>query len=397
MVIGMVVFPSLKIRQWGYGEGVTPTDVYILSLPVSYLAQNAKIDRWSRSNREGYQRPPSESRLKPKKGSIIKYILDELGVFPTSVLLNVREELEFKEKSKVSENIVYGELVLPENITLWIIDGQHRIEALKRIVSEKPEIINYPVPVSILNLKSKFDEMLLFYIVNSRQKRIPTDLAYRHMQSMVEKVRIEEKYMWIQNVILSPSKEVEGIAAMIVDYMAEDAESPFYNKIRFLGEEWEPSHLVSDSTLIRYVSKIMKNPVFRNMDPDYIADLLIRYWNAIKELYPDCFKEGSREKYTLLRHTGIASFTYLFPTIYGLCSKDGDLSQENMYKYLHYLSYSAEIPGLDSDFRKPINEEWWSRAHGPSIARATSEASFRYISQQMAIKIQALAKMKKER
>jgi len=217
------------------------------------------------------------------------------------------------------------------------------------------------------------------------------------MQSMVEKVRIEEKYMWIQNVILSPSKEVEGIAAMIVDYMAEDSESPFYNKIRFLGEEWEPSHLVSDSTLIRYVSKIMKNPVFRNMDPDYIADLLIRYWNAIKELYPDCFKEGSREKYTLLRHTGIASFTYLFPTIYGLCSKDGDLSQENMYKYLHYLSYSAEISGLDSDFRKPINEEWWSRAHGPSIARATSEASFRYISQQMAIKIQALAKMKKER
>jgi len=393
----MVVFPSLKIRQWGYGEGVVPTDVYILSLPVSYLAQNAKIDRWSRSNREGYQRPPSESRLKPKKGSIIKYILDELGVFPTSVLLNVREELEFKEKSKVSENIVYGELVLPDNITLWIIDGQHRIEALKRIVSEKPEINNYPVPVSILNLKSKFDEMLLFYIVNSRQKRIPTDLAYRHMQSMVEKVRIEEKYMWIQNVILSPSKEVEGIAAMIVDYMAEDAESPFYNKIRFLGEEWEPSHLVSDSTLIRYVSKIMKNPVFRNMDPDYIADLLIRYWNAIKELYPDCFKEGSREKYTLLRHTGIASFTYLFPTIYGLCSKDGDLSQENMYKYLHYLSYSAEISGLDSDFRKPINEEWWSRAHGPSIARATSEASFRYISQQMAIKIQALAKMKKER
>ena len=392
-----MVFPCLKIRQWGYGEGVRPTDVYILSLPVSYLAQNAKIDRWSRDNREGYQRPPSESRLKPKKGSIIKYILDELGVFPTSVLLNVREELEFKEKSKVSENIVYGELVLPENITLWIIDGQHRIEALKRIVSEKPEINNYPVPVSILNLKSKFDEMLLFYIVNSRQKRIPTDLAYRHMQSMVEKVRIEEKYMWIQNVILSPSKEVEGIAAMIVDYMAEDSRSPFYNKIRFLGEEWRPDHLVGDSTLIRYVSKIMKNPVFRNMDPDYIADLLIRYWNAIKELYPDCFKEGSREKYTLLRHTGIASFTYLFPTIYGLCSKDGDLSQENMYKYLHYLSYSAEIPGLDSDFRKPINEEWWSRAHGPSIARATSEASFRYISQQMAIKIQALAKMKKER
>ena len=83
---------------------------------------------------------------------------------------------------------------IPDNAILWIIDGQHRIEALKRAEAEKPEFKEYPVPVSILSLQNRFDEMLLFHIVNSRQQRIPTVIAYRQLQKMYEKVKIEEQY-----------------------------------------------------------------------------------------------------------------------------------------------------------------------------------------------------------
>ena len=43
----------------------------------------------------------------------------------------------------------------------------------------------YAVVVSILRLPQRFDELMLFYIVNRRQRSVPTDLAYRHLQRML--------------------------------------------------------------------------------------------------------------------------------------------------------------------------------------------------------------------
>jgi len=41
-----------------------------------------------------------------------------------------------------------------------------------------------------------------------------------------------------------------------------------------------------------------------------------------------------------------------------------------------------------------MDEDWWSKAHGPAIARATSEATFNLIAQQMAKKISLVLKGK---
>jgi DGQHR domain-containing protein len=392
--------PAFKIVQWGYGEGVSEQTLYITSLPMKYLSK-AEIDRWSKDNREGYQRPPEESRLKPDKGSIVRYLLNEMGLFPTSVLLNIRENLEFKEEVQLDAKISFGKLKIPDETRLWIIDGQHRITALQRAMNRKPELENYPVPVSITCLKEKFEEMLLFYIVNSRQRRIKTELAYRQLQSMYEKVKIKEQFKWLKEVILGPIQERQAVAALIVDYMAENEDSPFYNRIKYLGEETERRHLVEDSVLIRYISKLRGEMIFESMTPETMADLLIYYWNAIKELYPKCFHEDFKDEYTLLRHTGIASFTYLFPVVYGLCAQEGNITKENMKKYLSYLKEDLRGGKVqatelgDQEFLKPIDEIWWSRSHGASIARATSEATFNYIKDQMAKKIQIVAKIRK--
>ncbi|MBS7649592.1 MAG: DGQHR domain-containing protein [Candidatus Bathyarchaeia archaeon] len=392
--------PALKISQWGYGKGAKEQTLYITAIPAKNLF-NSDIDRWSKDNREGYQRPPEESRLKPAKGSVVRYLLDEMGVFPTSVLLNVRGSLSFKEETKLTDKITLGQLTIPENEKLVIIDGQHRLEAIKRAVKQKQELEDYPVPVSITNLKDKFEEMLLFYIVNSRQRRIKTELAYRQLQTMYERVKIKDQYKWLEEAILGKTQERQAIAAFIVDYLAEDEDSPFCDRIKYLGEETEKRHAVEDAVLIRYISKLRSQLAFESMTPEMMAELLIDYWNAIAELYPKCFDEDTKDNYTLLKHTGVASFTYLFPVVYGLCAQDGDISKEGMKKYLSFLQkdltgkVKSEEP-IDPDFLKPVDETWWSRAHGSSLARATSEATFNYIKDQMAKKIQIVAKMKEE-
>ena len=380
-------FPSFRIKEWGYGKGAEPTTIYLTAMKLRDLAprQKSRIDRWTKDNREGYQRPTKQSRFGSGKGSIVRYLLDEIGAFPTSVLLNVRGSVNFTVKDKISEGIEFGELTIPDDETLWIIDGQHRLEALKRATDNKPELAEYPLPVSILNLSDKFSEMLHFYIVNSRQRKIPTDLVYKHLQMMVNQIVLSEKE-WLKEIIVGPAQERQAMATYIVDYLEQDEKSPFIGKILFMGETKEPHHLVTDYLLARYIARILTEKAYAGMGYERVAEMLANYWSAIKELYPDCFKNP--REYTLLKTTGVASFTYLFPTIFAYCATEGDVSKSKMKKYLSLLQTRTPDKQLSLDFQGPIGEDWWSRAHGPSIASATSQKIFKEISKSMAKKIE---------
>jgi len=392
-----VEVPAFRIRQWGCGKGAGERGLYLASLSVKVLAKSADLDRWTKTNRDGYQRPPLESRLKERgKTSIVRYLLDEAGIFPTSVLLNVRRKLDFKEEVNIAEKISFGKLIIPDNEKLWIVDGQHRLESLKRVAGIRSEFNDYPVPVTIMDFDDRFLEMLMFYIVNSRQKKIPTEIAYRHLQRMVEKVEVEERFEWVKNVLLGPEEVRKGVAALIVDFIASDESSPFYDRIRYTGEEKEPQHLTDDLVLETYISKLLKEKTFGMMEPERVASLLIDYWSAIRDLYPSCFRQGIVEQYTLLKHTGIASFTYLFPTLYSYCMMEGDVSKEKMRELLGYLKEEVDEIS-DPDFRRPIDEKWWSRAHGPFISRATGEKAFNTIAENFATKLSIVLKKKEGR
>ena len=390
----MIEIDVFEITQKGMGQSVESVHFFLGALPTSWVTKHADIDRWGKDNRDGYQRPAEQSRIKLEKGSAVRYLLEEIGTFPTSVLLNIREPLILNMESELFKNIKKGKIKIPDESTLWIIDGQHRIEALKMALVTRPELSDYPIPVSILNLKTKFDEMLLFYIVNSRQKKIPVNVAYRHLQSMVEKMKITGKYEWIKEAIVGPKQEREAIAALVVDFLDDEDNSPYKNHIKYLGDAWEPSHLIEDSVLIRYISKILSEKSFELMSPIDFAQILVMYWNAIKELYPNAFEEEQKDNYTILKHTGVASFTYLFTSIYGICAREANITQDRMLELLGYLSNNVQSAELLPDFQKPMDEKWWSRTSGPAIAKATSESTFSLISQQMAKKINIIMKSK---
>ena len=123
------------------------------------------------------------------------------------------------------------------------------------------------------------------------------------------------------------------------------------------------------------------------MSPIDFAQLLEMYWNAIMEQYPHAFKEEEKDEYAILKHTGVASFTYLFPQIYGICAMEAKVTQERMEELLEYVTQEVKSSELLPDFVKPMDERWWSRTHGPAIAKASSESTFSLIAQQMAKKI----------
>jgi len=383
-----------KITQWGYGVGATKIPQYVFTTTASVVASRADIYRRLPNRIDGYQRALSKARLSKGKKGVPGYILNQMGVFPTSVLVNVRKEnaeLRFIEKQKISENMSIGELIVPDDATWYILDGQHRVEGLKIAMREKPELREYPLIITMTN-ENIFYEMLMFYIVNSRAKAVPTDLAYRILQRMLYDMQAPP---WIEIELMGRTERRKAVAATIVDYLNMKETSPFKGRIREVGEPLKGElHVTSDGTMTRYIAEILKERIFQDMYDEELADLIIDYWNAIKELYPNCF-ENHRE-YVLLDTLGLSSLSRLFPVIFGYCSKDGDTSKDNMKKYLSYLL--RETPNhKDPDFKRAIDERWWHKTDGPGVIHGTGEGHYSRIAQMFAEKIKlAIAQEKQQ-
>ncbi|MCJ7731347.1 DGQHR domain-containing protein [Candidatus Bathyarchaeota archaeon] len=207
---------AFKLSQNG-SRGIA--DIYITVFRAGDLVHRCKIDRRTPSNTSGYQRLPSERRLSMIRGSAVRYLVRELGYFPTSILLNVRGEVSFSENKK-QDWFSYGTLDTKID-DFWIIDGQHRIEALKRAIARNRDFENYPVITSILRLPDRFDEMLLFYMVNRRQRGVKTDLVHRHLQRMLQ----QKGEDWLLD-LEGKRGLTQGYAIEIVDILNKDPVSP---------------------------------------------------------------------------------------------------------------------------------------------------------------------------
>jgi DGQHR domain-containing protein len=381
--MGVMKMKAFKFEQFGCGEDVTPTTIYLSILTAGELAERTVIDRWSKDDRDGYQRPVSESRILKGKRSVLTYLLEQMGTFPTSVLLSVREQVIFTPESKLRENIVIGELEIPKDTKLWVIDGQHRIEGLKAAIRKDSQFKSYPVIASIIVMPERFDEMLLFHIVNNTAKSVPTDLAFKHLQSMVTKFPHIPKWIAYSLDIRDLRK---GIASIIVDILADSPDSPFYKRIAYIDEEFmHPKHIIKDSLMANYIAqKILREKTFELMETGKVADLLKWYWSVIAKLYKDAFDNPA--DYYLTQTSGIASFTIIFPTIYAMCANRGNVSKKEMEKLLKFLQEETRKHS-DPEFRRPLTSEWWSKKHAPLIAKATGEAVFKQLANRLIEKI----------
>lgn len=248
------------------------------------------------------------------------------------------------------------------------------------------EFSDYPLPLTFLNVEV-FDEMMVFYMVNDRAKKVPTNLVYRILQRMLLTTKAPP---WVKETFLTGADKRKAIAANVVDIM--NTLPPFKGKISEVGEPEKPQHLVHDGTLIKYVSIILQQDIFQDMNEDDLAELISDYWVAIERIYPDALADAN--EYLLIRTIGLSSFSRLFPVIYGYCSKDGNVSSENMEKYLRYLLEKTEEPD-DADFKRPIDQKWWHAVDGPGIVHGTGEGLYEDIKSAFAEKISWVVKRKK--
>lgn len=357
---------------------VQETSFYVTIIPAIELVDRHVLDRWTPLNTKGYQRLPREDRFGSRRGSIVRYLDREMGCFPTTILVNIRGSLTYHEEQDLGWFNI-GRLEIDDAEKFWLLDGQHRVEALRRGIEANPEFENYPVVVSILQLSRRFEELMYFYLVNRRQQGVPTDLVYRHLQLMLK----EKGEEWLHQFEGRENLN-KGKAATIVDMLNENPRSPWRERIRMVTELRLDHHIMRDKLMIRVIAAIQSKKECQNIPTEEMADLLVDYWNAISRLYPEAFEKP--RQYTLLGAQGVTSLHYLFPDIYRKCTESGIINEARMTEYLGRLK--TETPDHKNPvFREPIKLRSWSKDEGLIEFTKTDRASIEELYRNLLEKI----------
>ena len=148
-------------------------------ITAAQLVKRHSVPQRDSRNKSGYQRPVSVARVNKLANDLRTGRVD----LPTAVLLNVRDGA-----STIVESVDGGVTMFrPNGHELFVVDGQHRIEALSKLVEENEEKWSgYQLPFVCMLGADEIEEMTQFYVVNSTAKSVRTDLALDLLKQRAE-------------------------------------------------------------------------------------------------------------------------------------------------------------------------------------------------------------------
>lgn len=323
-------------------------------------AEKIQVDYWRKNNKEGYQRIATPSRAR----AFSSFIKNAKSVSPVSILLSVRGNVSYKAEAGES----FGTVTIPTQTQLWVVDGQHRIEGLRILLEQEPAYQDFEVPTIIFPLEDRYEEAKQFFIINRTQKGVKSDLAERFLSELAKREGPES----LNDLPRIITRGMEWIpkATRIADILNAKG-GCWKDKIRLPNEtkKTAPSSIISQKAFTDSLESLLNNPMYADYNEEETAEILSRYWEAIKELCPESFDAPS--EYVVQRTMGVAVLNKLLTSVINFClSSEGQrLTKE---KFKEVLSKMKE--GMDSTY--------W-HVDGTAGLAGTSKKSFSIITNKL--------------
>lgn len=332
------------------------TTMYSAVMSAKNLVDQYKVDIWHPTNEDGYQRAVSPTRAK----QFGRYVASG-EISAPAILANIRKE----DKDKIRFDA--GFLEIPDDVTVWLVDGQHRVAGLEDLIlsaGEKYENLEFPVIVMIG--QDVYEEAKEFVVINNSQKRVRTDLGERFLQKLA---KIEGTEKLLQKGI----KNIEWIptAIDVVDILNKDPNGIWYNKIR-LPNEPKGTTIVSQKAFSDSLKPLLKEDGrYFGSPANTVAPILKNYWEAIQQVFPEPFENP--EGYVLLKTTGVVTLHGILPRIVQAIGNDEPKTAE-FVKMLEKISILNDV-------------EIWSSPDG-EYSRMTGQKGFLIIKLDLLKEIQ---------
>jgi DGQHR domain-containing protein len=298
---------------------------YITTLPASFLIEKCRVDIWKPEINEsemntdellreqGYQRAPISSHYM----KVARYVSEKDAVLPTAILLSARTKIAFQ---RIDDSGI-GEISLSPDAELYIVDGQHRIYGLNHAINEfeRSDLRNFYLPVIIMSEIDKIEEVRQFFIVNSTQKKVRTDLAERLLRIIASKDLKERERL------KQLGRDWKLVAIKIIDNLYNDANSVWYQRIKRPNQPHRPEAVASEASFSASLKPLLM--FGRAKSEETLLEWIKCFWNALKDLMPDAFEDP--RKYVIQKTPGIYSLHMILPDIIFYCmEKKGGVNRD---------------------------------------------------------------------
>jgi DGQHR domain-containing protein len=237
-------------RFYGETEQIAPQVISQSDEIAQFIARIERTD-------QAFQRQLSRAKVRTLK-NFYEMAVSQPPI-PGTVLLFTSEKLRFEPTSPATDSV--GRLQEPASKYL-IIDGQHRLAALRFYLRERPGAgANINVPCIIFDGKSEDFAAEMFVIINST----PTRINKSHLVDLYERIS------WAD-----PDRR---FAARLVDKLYSEGDSPLRYRINRLGGRSQQEKWILQAELFnelhRWVSgdwrKIQRNPNLSRESDRYYA------------------------------------------------------------------------------------------------------------------------------
>lgn len=282
-----------------------------------------------------------------------------LPIMPTAVVLNCRPGPGSSMPRFDSTN---SELTIPDRAILYVVDGQHRIEGLKE--SELKE--GYEIPVIIICELGIVQEAAQFLTINSKQMMVRPDLQLRVLFSIdpANTNRLID--------ILHVDKWKLG-AQLLAIALNDRNESPWRNLIRRPNETlggWKPMREAGFVDTLRPMTDA-SGPMSRVATQDK-ETFLLEYWEAVRGLYPDAFRQDTGKRYHVCKTIGAGSFHSLAPFVF----------------HFRKLHPARPLHALMDPVRRRAKLPAWAGRTGKFSRMAARQSSYREVALEFALAIE---------
>lgn len=245
------------------------------NITIDDLITVTKVDVFNSSNFTGYQREINEKHVL----KIENYITEEFAkgnfLFPSPIICSLRDE---------------------EIGTLYIVDGQHRVQAFKNIKNKNSELYNkikdFELSIITLIKPTLKLEVETFITINKTSKKVDTSLALiaKTLYSDFEEREISARKQYI---LVESARKLDS-----------SKDSYFYNNIAWEGTPRATGKLISLNSFVRAYMPIVNYLKNKNLIDlsnlleldrciNFCFEIINTIWLSFENKWPQLFqKEG---------------------------------------------------------------------------------------------------------
>ena len=303
--------------------------LYLTTMKASQLLACTHTTEWDPDigwdlEKQGYQREPVRSHVERIASFLAR---PPAPLMPTGALLSARESqlgiLPFTPASG-SSSIAVGILEIPDGRQLAIVDYQHRARGLRMAIEELgvDGLADFMMPVIILADVPRYEEIQQFHVINSKQRRIDTDLALALLQTLATALDERE----LAN-LAGPGRFYRIRGTRLTFRLAARPSGPWLGKIAQPHNDPQPAAVIKVKSFVDSLAPIVsRRAACSSLDDEALLDVLVRFWDAVKAIVPKSFWDPTSQ---IQRTVGVYTFHIVFARhLYPRLSANGDTSTE---------------------------------------------------------------------